>query len=135
MAITIRKSGFALVPEGKQLVHVDEVNLVPSGRPQMVEFKYSHANGGTIKEILKFDHPVAVDILGKRCDIAMGGTAEEGTEVEPEDLKDLFLGKTFEAEIKHTEGKKGGIFANIKYLTKLVSTDVEETDDEDDDDL
>lgn len=126
MAITIRKSGFALVPEGRQLVHVDEVKLVPSGRPQMVEFKYSHANGGTIKETLKFDHPVAVDILGKRCDIAMGGSAEEGTEIEPEDLEGLFLDKTFEAEIKHTEGKNGGTFANIKYLTKLVS---EEDDD------
>lgn len=129
MIITTKKGGFALVPEGKQIVHVDKVELMPSGKPQMVVFEYSGANGGKIKETLKFDNAIAVDILGKRCDVALDG-AEEGTEIDSTELVGLFLNKTFEAEIKHTEGKKGGVFANIKYLVKLIKDEEDEEDDD-----
>ena len=127
MGITVKKGGFVLVPEGRQIVHVDSVKLVPSGRPMMVEFFYSHADGGTIKETLKFDNDIALKILGARCAVA---GVEEGTDVEFDELEDLFLGKTFEAEVKHNEGKKGGIFANIKYLTALIEGEEEEDDDD-----
>ena len=29
MGITVKKGGFVLVPEGRQIVHVDSVKLVP----------------------------------------------------------------------------------------------------------
>jgi len=119
---TSKPKGFTLVPEGRQIVHVDSVKLVPSGKPQMVEFIYSHESGGIIKETLKFDHPVALDILGKRCDIAMGGLPED-TEIQTDELESIFNGKTFEVEVKHTEGKSGGTFANIKYMVKLISSE------------
>lgn len=129
------KSGFKLVPEGTQIVHVDSVTLLPSGRPSMVEFVFSHDNGGFIKDRLSFTHPVAVDILGKRCDIALGGKAEVGTEINPEDLEGLFLGKHFEVVIKHKEGNKGGTFANISYMTKMVSPNELMQDEDQEDDL
>ena len=103
MNIIIKKSGYQLVPEGEQILTVTSVKLLPSGRPSLVEFTYSAENGATLREQLKFDHPVAVDILGKRCDVALGGTAEEGTEISPDDLEGLFLNKTFKAMIKHNE--------------------------------
>lgn len=124
--IKVKKGGFTLVPEGRQIVRVDSVELKPKDKPQVVEFVYSHEEGGMIKETFKFDSPLSVDILGKRCDIALNGTAEEGTEIAPEDLKELFLGKKFEVEIRHREGTKGGTFANIKYMIRLL---------EDEDDL
>lgn len=130
MKITIKKSGYQLVPEGEQILTVTSVKLLPSGRPSLVEFVYSAENGATLREQLKFDHPVAVDILGKRCDVALGGTAEEGTEISPDDLEGLFLGKTFKAMIKHSEGTKGGTFANIKYLIELVEDEEVEEDDD-----
>ena len=130
MGIVIKKSGYQLVPEGEQILTVTSVKLLPSGKPSLVEFMYRADNGATLREQLRFDHPVAVDILGKRCDVALGGTAEEGTEIEPEELEDLFLGKKFKAMIKHTQGKKGGTFANIKYLIELVKDEEVEGDDD-----
>jgi hypothetical protein len=130
MNITIKKSGYQLVPEGEQILTVTSVKLLPSGRPSLVEFMYIADYGATLKEKLKFDHPVAVEILGKRCDVALGGTAEEGTEISPDDLEGLFLGKRFKAMIKHNQGSKGGTFANIKYLIELVEDEeAEENDD------
>lgn len=130
MNITIKKSGYQLVPEGEQILTVTSVKLLPSGKPSLVEFTYRADNGATLREQLKFDNPVAVDILGKRCDVALCGTAEEGTEISPDELEGLFLNKRFKAMIKHNEGKKGGIFANIKYLIELVKDEEAEEDDD-----
>lgn len=129
--IKTKKGGFQLVPEGKQILHVDSVELVPSGKPSMVKFVFSCPQGGTIKESQSFSNPIALDILGKRCDIALGGTVDEGTEIEPSDLEGLFLDKTFEAMIVHKNGKTNpdAVFANISYFISLVPDEEEEDDD------
>ena len=54
----------------------------------------------------------------------------KGTEISPDDLEGLFLNKTFKAMIKHNEGKKGGTFANIKYLIELIEDEEVEEDDD-----
>lgn len=129
MAIKIVKGGFKVVPEGDQLLTVTKVELVPKGRPIQVNFEYVNADGIVLKERLQFTNEVAVDILGKRCDIALGGAVEAGTSIEENQLPDMFMGKTFLALIKHNEGKKGGTFANISYFKELV--DNGEGDDDD----
>lgn len=127
MSIKTKKGGFALVPAGEQTLTVTSVKLVPSGKPQMVEFVHKHDSGATIKETLKFSNDIALDILGKRCDIALNGTQPEGTDIEYDELEDIFLNKTFVVEVVHKEGTEGRTFANIRYVKSLV-----ETADEDD---
>lgn len=139
--IKITKNAFKLVPEGEQVLTVKSVKVLPSARPQVIEFEWVHANGGTIKESFKTSVPKAMDILGKRCDIALNGRLPEGTEISEHDIPDIFCGKTFTAFVVHNRvtGNDGNerTFVNIKYLIDLVSkTDdapEECTEDEDDD--
>lgn len=139
--IKIAKSGFKMVPEGEQVITVKSVKALPSARPQVIEFEWVHADGGTIKETFKTSVPKAMDILGKRCDIALNGKLPEGTEISENDLPDIFNGKTFTALIvhNHVKGDDGNerTFVNIKYLIDLVGdTDEvpeEYAEDEDDD--
>lgn len=141
MMIKIAKSGFKMVPEGEQVITVKSVKALPSARPQVIEFEWVHADGGTIKETFKTSVPKAMDILGKRCDIALNGKLPEGTEISENDLPDIFNGKTFTALIvhNHVKGDDGNerTFVNIKYLIDLVGdTDEvpeEYAEDEDDD--
>ena len=140
--IKIAKSGFKMVPEGEQVLTVKSVKVLPSARPQVIEFEWVHANGGTIKESFKISVPVAMDILGKRCDIALNGMMAEGTEISENDLPDIFKGKTFTAFVvhHHVTGNDGKdrTFANIKYIIDLLgdTDDVpEEYAEGEDDDL
>ena len=139
--IKIAKSGFKMVPEGEQVITVKSVKALPSARPQVIEFEWVHANGGTIKESFKTSVPKAMEILGKRCDIALDGKMPEGTEISENDLPDIFNGKTFTALIVHNHVKgndgKDKTFVNIKYLMRLIGgpedTPEEYEEDEDDD--
>ncbi len=128
--IKTRKGTFAIAPEGEQLIVTTEVKLVPSGRPQQVDFVHKHANGAIIKESFKFSNEVAMDILGKRCDIATGGKLPEGSDIDERDVPDMFLGKTFKVEIVHKPvGDK--TFANIRYFKSLVDDGDVAGDDDD----
>lgn len=139
--IKIAKSGFKMVPEGEQVITVKSVKALPSARPQVIEFEWVHANGGAIKEKFKTSVPKAMEILGKRCDIALNGRMAEGTEISENDLPDIFNGKTFTAFVVHNvvKGNDGNdkTFVNIKYLMNLVGgpedTPEEYEEDEDDD--
>ena len=140
--IKIAKSGFKMVPEGQQVITVKSVKALPSARPQVIEFEWVHSNGATIKESFKTAVPKAMDILGKRCDIALNGKMSEGTEISENDLPDIFNGKTFTALIvhNHVQGNDGKdkTFVNIKYLMDLVGGQEEipeEYAEEEDDDL
>jgi len=142
MMIKIAKSGFKMVPEGEQVITVKSVKALPSARPQVIEFEWVHANGGTIKESFKTSVPKAMEILGKRCDIALDGKMPEGTEISENDLPDIFNGKTFTALIVHNvvKGNDGNdkTFVNIKYLMRLIGgpeDTPEEYEEDDDDDL
>jgi hypothetical protein len=142
MMIKIAKSGFKMVPEGEQVLTVKSVKALPSARPQVIEFEWVHADGGIIKETFKTSVPKAMDILGKRCDIALNGKLPEGTEISEHDLPDIFNGKTFTAFVvhNHVTGNDGKdrTFVNIKYIIDLVG-DTDEVPDEyaedEDDDL
>lgn len=122
MIIKTAKNKFQMVPEGQQQLKVTKVELLPSGKPQNVKFTYKHANGGTLLETLKLSHPVASDILGQRCDIALGGVAE-GTPIDLADVPAMFLNKIVTAQIVHNvvEGDDGKTrtYANIKYITEV----------------
>ena len=128
--LTIRKNtGFKLMPEGENVVTVTKAQLVPSGKPKQVEFEYTSEDNTTLRETVRLNHPVALEILGKRCDIALGGSLPEGTEISEAQIPEIFLGKTFVVVVKHTQsGDK--TYANIKYMKSLVET---ESSDEDDD--
>lgn len=119
MKIQTQKSTFKMVPEGEQELVVTDVKLVPSGKPQMVEFHYKHENGATLRERFDFAHPIAMTILGKRCDIALGGSVPEGTEIDSSDLPEMFLDKAVVAQVVHKEGKDGRTYANISYLISV----------------
>ena len=140
--IKIAKSGFKMVPEGEQVITVKSVKALPSARPQVIEFEWVHANGGIIKESFKTSVPKAMDILGKRCDIALNGKMAEGTVISENDIPDIFNGTTCTALIvhNHVEGNDGKdkTFGNIKYLMELVGGQEEipeEYAEEEDDDL
>jgi hypothetical protein len=124
MMIRITKGGFKMVPEGEQVLTVKSVKALPAARPQVIEFEWVHADGGTIKESFKTSVPKAMEILGKRCDIALDGKLPEGTEISENDLPDIFNGKSFTAFVvhNHVKGNDGNerTFANIKYLINLV---------------
>lgn len=139
--IKITKNGFKLVPEGEQVLTVTSVKALPARRPEVIEFEWAHADGGVIKETFKTSVPKAMEILGKRCDIALNGRLPEGTEISEHDIPDIFYGKTFTAFVvhNHVTGNDGNerTFVNIKYIIDLVSktddTSEECTQDEDDD--
>lgn len=140
--IKIAKSGFKMVPEGEQVITVTSVKALPARRPEVIEFEWVHANGATIREKFKTSVPKAMEILGKRCDIALDGKMPEGTEISENDLPDIFNGKTFTALIvhNHIEGNDGNdkTFVNIKYLMTLVGSPEdtpEEYEEDEDDDL
>ena len=42
ITIKTKKSGFTLVPEGRQRVYVEKVDLLPSGKPSVVNFLFKH---------------------------------------------------------------------------------------------
>ena len=75
--IKITKNGFKLVPEGEQVLTVTSVKALPARRPEVIEFEWAHADGGVIKETFKTSVPKAMEILGKRCDIALNGRLPE----------------------------------------------------------
>lgn len=127
--LTIRKNtGFKLMKEGENLVVVTKVELVPSGKPIQVKFEYTNEDDVVLKETVKLNHPVALEILGKRCDIALGGTMAEGTEIQESQIPDIFLGKTFLIVVKHvTKGDK--TYANMSYIKELIETVEDEEDD------
>ena len=133
--ITTSKGTFKRVPEGKQNLLITEVKLVPSGKPQKVEFNYLHENGATYKETFSFSHPVQASILGKRCDILYNGDMPEGTEINTDDLPSMFTGKLAVCEVVHKivpdkdDPTKERTFVNLKYVESYLS------DDNDDDDL
>ena len=132
--ITVKKNtGFQIVPEGEQILKVTSVQLLPSGRPQEVEIRYSHANGSTLRESFSFSKEKAMDILGQRCNIALGGNVPEGTEISESTLPDIFMGKSFEVMVKHVK-KDTKTYANIHYYKSLVEVEDEEDDDEELDD-
>lgn len=139
MFIKTTKGNFKKVPTGKQVLYITDVKLVPSGKPQMVEFYYSHESGATLKETLKFNHPVASDILGQRVDTLYNGTMKEGTEIDTSDLPTMFNHKGVNAFIKHVEGKTDGelngkIYVNIGYVESYFEYP-KTVDEEADDDL
>jgi len=119
--IKIQKvSEFKQVPEGEQILKVTSVKLLPSGRPQELEIKYSHESGATLQEKFKFSNEKAMNILGQRCNIALGGEVPEGTEISESTLPDIFSGKSFNVMIKITE-KDGKKYSNIHYYKSLVA--------------
>jgi hypothetical protein len=117
--IKTMKSNFAMVPEGEQILTVTTAKLVPSGKPQMVQFVFTHASGAKIPETFKFSSEKGMAILGKRCDIATGGTLPEGSDIDERDIPAMFMGKTFKAEVVHNLSG-GKTYSNIKYLKSLV---------------
>lgn len=133
MKIKTTKSTFKIVPEGDVTLLVTDVKIVPAGRPQFVEFYYSHENGGTTREKFDLNHEIAKSILGKRIDIALDGSVEEGTEFDLDDIPSMFNGKYVDALVEHNvvekEGKKR-TYANIKYITAVYGMDDEEEDDD-----
>ena len=134
MAIKITKSTFKKVPEGRQELFIEDVELVPSGKPQKVIFHYKHQNGATMKETLDFNKEVPVKILGSRCDVLYDGKLPEGTEIEPTDLPEMFLNKIATCMIKYKEvGDK--TYVNIGWVESYRDGVVDKPDvaDEDDD--
>lgn len=122
MIIKTKKSTFVLIPEGKQELFITDVKLVPSGKPQMIEFYYEHENGGTMKETLRLDHPVAVSILSQRCALALGDDVPEGTEIDVNDIPGMFIGQIIVARVEHNESEKDGktrTYANIKGVFEI----------------
>jgi hypothetical protein len=122
MIIKTSKGTFKRVPEGKQELTITDVKLVPSGKPQKVEFSYVHENGATFKETFSFTHPVQSAILGKRCDVLYNGDMPEGTEIDTSDLPSMFADKIAVCEIVHKkvadkeDPTKERTFVNIKYV-------------------
>jgi len=132
MIIKTTKSSFKMVPAGEQDLTVTDVKLVPSGKPQMIQFEYAHDNGGTLKETLKLDNDMSLKILGKRCDLALNGKMPEGTEIDINEIPDMFKGKILRAFIVHKEVEKDGktnTYANIRYVMEIFGLPEEEEDD------
>lgn len=130
----VKGGSFKLVPEGRQLLTVTEVELVPRDKPMKVLFKYSHESGATLRESFKLNEPKAQEILGIRADIATNGNLEAGTELSVTDIPDLFLGKTFDVTIVH-KVYNDKTYANIKYYNSLVPDDWDPQELEEEDDL
>ncbi len=135
MGFTIKtsKSGFQKVPEGMQELVVTDVKLVPSGKPQKVQFEYAHESGATCRESFAFTQPMQAKILGTRCDVLLNGTLPEGTEINTDDLPSMFLGKHLKAMIRHhvTEDKK--VYVNIKWVESYFDVEPAPEVAEDDD--
>lgn len=137
MAFTIKttkNSGFKRVPEGRQDLLITKVELVPSGKPQKAIFHYEHDSGATMRESFSFSNKVAVEILGKRCDLLYNSEIPEGTEIDATDLPNMFVGKITTAEIKHNESN-GKTYANIKYVESFRDSENAVVVDDEDDDL
>jgi len=124
--LTIKKyTGFKMMPEGENLVTITKVQLQPPAKPVQVCFEYVNENGATLKETLNFRNEIALDIIGKRCDVALNGALADGTPIEEKQLPEIFLGKKFIAVVKHVE-KGDKTYANISYLKELVTDKVED---------
>ena len=132
--IKTSKGNFKKVPEGIQNLYITDVKLVPSGKPQKVEFDYEHESGATFKETFSFTHPVQAKILGQRCDTLYGGDMPEGTEIDTGDLPSMFKGKIAIADVIHKKVEKDGVtktYVNLKYVKSYSEPAVEEDDGDD----
>ncbi len=128
--------GYQRVPEGKQELTITDVKLVPSGKPQKVEFHYVHDNGATFKETFSFTHPVQSAILGKRCDVLYDGKMPEGTEIDTADLPNMFSNKVAVCEVVHKkvtdkdDPTKERTFVNLKYVESYKDATIMIEDDD-----
>jgi len=132
--IKIQKSKFKLVPAGDRTMTVTKVDLLPPKHPIAIKMTFTDCEGaGTIIDNTKLSNSIACQILGGKCDVALGGKLPEGSDIDENDIPDMFMGKTFIVHVKHTASKKDPdmMYANVSYLKELVDAPV--ADDEDDD--
>lgn len=129
--IKLAENKFKIVPEGEDiLLKITKAEARPKANPSVFEVTFEHESGATIKNPYKFTEEKGLMVFSFLARAILGNNVDDFSI--SEDLP-KFVGKTLECEIAHIEGSKGGTFANIKKIIRMVEEpEAEVTEDEDD---
>lgn len=131
MMIKFNLQNFDPVPEGTRRMVITEAKATPSGKPSKIEITFKDIETGrTLKSNYNLQLSGGLMAFGFLC-----RTAFELKDMDEFDTNDVskFVGRVLECEVVHTEGtqpREDGtlpVFANVKRVTRLVSTSRETT--------
>lgn len=131
------KPEYNLVPAGENVIlTIDKISAKPKANPSIIEVTFKHQNGATI--INKYDlvkkikpddkNPLGLYLFSLLVYATLGN---DKTDFSISRDLPLMKGKAVDCKVEHTEGNKGGTFANIKKVHGPAT--VEETIETDDD--
>ena len=131
MVVKFNLQNFDPVPEGTRRMVITEAKAIPSGKPSKIEITFKDIETGrTLKSNYNLQLNGGLMAFGFLC-----RTAFELKDMDEFDTNDVskFVGRVLECEVVHTEGtqpREDGtlpVFANVKRVTRLVSTSQETT--------
>lgn len=138
---TLVKPSYDLVPAGEHVtLTIEKIAAKPKANPQVIEVTFKHADGAKI--INKYDlvkkikpddkNPLGLYLFSLLVYATLGNDKTDFSI--SRDLPTM-KGKAVDCKVEHTEGSKGGTFANIKKVhgPATVEETVEETIEADDD--
>ena len=124
MVVKFNLQNFDPVPEGTRRMVITEAKAIPSGKPSKIEITFKDIETGrTLKSNYNLQLNGGLMAFGFLC-----RTAFELKDMDEFDTNDVskFVGRVLECEVVHTEGTQP-VFANVKRVTRLVSTSQETT--------
>lgn len=120
-------NNYVMVPEGERKLTISDIVARPSGNPTEVVITWVDVeNKGTIKETIRFDKMLWK--LSRLCQLAFG--AEDGQEMDINEICNLLKGKTYLMEVVHTEGttpREDGTLPKFANARKIISIEKEAT--------
>lgn len=108
------KEGYAIIPEGEQIVRIAKIDETDYAKFDKLVVYLEDVNGATARENFNFTdkdgnpNAVAEGVYTRMCRAALDDQTLD--ECDTRDLINTYV----RVEIEHSEGSKGGTFANVK---------------------
>lgn len=110
---------FKLIPEGEQVLTINDVTAVPSGAPKEVKITWVDAEGTMFIDKCNFTNTLWK--LSRVCEAVMG--IKDGEEMELDEIIKALKGKSLNCVVKHTKGsqpREDGTFATFVNIDKIM---------------